>query len=73
MAKQFDVFMLEAPDILAIHWAWPIALGVTIAILGVAAIWKANTATALYVRFLGVLGLLGALAVFSFSFTLAGF
>lgn len=73
MAKQFDMFMLEAPDVLAVHWGWPVALGWIIAILGIVAIWKANTATMLYVRFLGALALLGALAVFFFSFTLAGF
>lgn len=73
MTKQFDIFMKEAPDALAVHWGWPIALGLIIAILGLAAIWKANTATMLDVRFLGALALLGAVAVFVFSSTLAGF
>ena len=73
MTKQFDLFLVEAPDVLAVHWGWTIALGWIIAILGVVAIWKANTATRLYVRFLGALAVLGSLAVLFFSFTLAGF
>ncbi len=73
MAQQFDVFMVEAPDVLAVHWAWPIALGWIIAILGIVAIWKANAATMIYVRLLGALALIGAGAVLVFSFALAGF
>lgn len=72
MTKQFDVFLVEAPDVLAVHWGWTIALGWVIAILGLVAIWKANAATMIYVRFLGVLTLLGAVAVLAFSFALAG-
>ncbi len=73
MTRQFDVFMLEAPDLLAVHWGWPIILGCVIAILGLAAIWKANTATIISVGLLGALAIAGSLAVLFFSFTLAGF
>lgn len=73
MQKQFDMFMLEAPDVLAVHWGWPIALGLVIALLGVVAIWKAGAATILYVRLLGLLTLVSAAAVLGFSVTLAGF
>lgn len=72
MAKQFDIFRLEAPDFLTMHWGWSIALGCMIAVLGIAAIWKANTTTKLFVRFLGALAVLSALAVLFFSFTVAG-
>lgn len=70
--RQFDVFMVEAPDVLAVHWGWPIALGSILAILGIVAIWNANAATTIYVRFLGLLILISAVAVLGFSFTLAG-
>jgi uncharacterized membrane protein HdeD (DUF308 family) len=73
MQKQFDMFMLEAPDVLAVHWEWPVALGVIVAILGLVAIWKATAATILYVRLLGLLALIGAAMVIGFSFTLSGY
>jgi uncharacterized membrane protein HdeD (DUF308 family) len=73
MPNQFDVFVSEAPDILAVHWGWPIALGIILVILGLIAIWKARTATIIYVRLLGALLLLGALIVFVFAFSLTGF
>jgi uncharacterized membrane protein HdeD (DUF308 family) len=72
MTRQFDVFMLEAPDVLAVHWGWPILLGCLIALIGIVAIWKANAATILSVGLLGALALTGAVAVLFFSFTLAG-
>jgi len=73
MSKQFEAFAPDAPDILAVHWGWPIALGLVIAVLGVVAIWKANTATMIYVRFLGAVTFLSAFMVLVFSFALAGF
>jgi uncharacterized membrane protein HdeD (DUF308 family) len=72
MTRQFDVFMMEAPDVLAVHWGWPIALGCVVALIGVVAIWKANAATLLSVGFLGAIALTGAVAVLFFSFTFAG-
>lgn len=73
MTSQFDIFTIAPPDVLAAHWGWLVALGWSVAILGVVAIWKATTATLLSVRLLGTLILLGAIGVFFFSFTLAGF
>jgi uncharacterized membrane protein HdeD (DUF308 family) len=73
MQRQFDMFMLEAPDVLAVHWQWPIALGVILMILGLVAIWKATAATILYVRVLGLLIFIGAAMVFGFSFAFSGY
>jgi len=73
MQRQFDIFVGEAPDVLAIHWGWPIALGLVIAALGFIAIWRARAATLIYVGFLGALLLVGAIAVLVFAFSLAGY
>lgn len=73
MQKQFDIFVTEAPDVLAVHWGWPIALGVALAVLGIVAIWQAKAATMIVVRLLGALLLLGALAVLLFAFSVAGY
>jgi uncharacterized membrane protein HdeD (DUF308 family) len=73
MQKQFDVFAVEAPDVLAVHWGYVLVLGAILAALGVLAIWKAREATSLYVRFLGFLILLSAIAVFGFSFSFSGY
>ena len=34
MHRQFDIFVGEAPDVLAVHWGWLIALGVGLIALG---------------------------------------
>jgi len=73
MQRQFDTFASEAPDVLAVHWGWPIALGLLLLILGVVAIWRARAATLIYVRFIGALLLLGAISVLVFAFSLAGY
>ncbi len=73
MQQQFDVFIGEAPDVLAVHWGWPIALGVILMVLGVLAIWHARAATMLSVRLLGALLLASALSVLVFAFSFAGF
>ncbi len=73
MQRQFDVFVAQAPSDLTIHWGWLVALGFGLAVLGVLAIWRARTATLVYVVFLGVLLLAGALAVFIFAFSLTGY
>jgi uncharacterized membrane protein HdeD (DUF308 family) len=73
MQRQFDIFVGEAPDVLAVHWGWPIALGLIVAALGFASLWRARTATLLYVRFLGALLLAGAFAVLLFAILLAGY
>lgn len=73
MKQQFDVFVGEAPDVLAVHWGWPLALGAILMALGVLAIWHARGATMLSVRILGALLLASALSVLVFAFSLAGF
>jgi uncharacterized membrane protein HdeD (DUF308 family) len=73
MPRQFDVFVNEAPDLLTVHWGWVIALGALIGLLGLAAIWRARTATLLYVGFIGALLLVGAVAVLIFAFSLTGY
>jgi uncharacterized membrane protein HdeD (DUF308 family) len=73
MEQQFDVFVAEAPSVASIHWGWLVALGVALAVLGILAIWRARTATLVYVVFLGVLLLAAALAVFVAAFSLTGY
>jgi uncharacterized membrane protein HdeD (DUF308 family) len=73
MQRQFDIFVGEAPDVLAVHWGWVIALGIAIALLGLVVLWRARTATLVYVGLLGALLLVGAVAIFVFAFSLAGY
>jgi len=73
MQRQFDIFVGEAPDVLAVHWGWPIALGLIVAALGLVSIWRARAATLIYVGFLGALFLVGAVAVLIFAFLFAGY
>lgn len=73
MQQQFDVFVANAPGGLAAHWGWLVALGVALALLGAVAIWRARTATLVYVVFLGILLLAAALAVFIAAFSLTGY
>ena len=55
MQRQFDSFVSAAPDVLAVHWGWVIALGILIGALGIIAILRARMATILTVGFFGVL------------------
>lgn len=73
MQQQFDMFVGEAPDVLAVHWGWPIALGLGLMALGIVAIWRASATTTIFVRFLGALVLIGAVSVLFFAFSLAGY
>jgi uncharacterized membrane protein HdeD (DUF308 family) len=73
MQRQFDIFVNEAPDVLAVHWGWVVALGFLVGVLGLVAIWRARTATLLYVGFIGVLLLVSAVAVLIFAFSLTGY
>ena len=52
MQRPFDVFVSEAPDVLAVHWGWVIALGMLIGALGILAIVYARMATVFAVGFL---------------------
>ncbi len=73
MEQQFDVFVAAAPSGAAIHWGWLVALGVVLAAIGVLAIWRARTATLVYVVFLGALLIVAAIAVFVAAFSLTGY
>ncbi len=73
MQRQFDIFVGEAPDVLAVHWGWVIALGIGLVVLGFFAIWRARAATLISVGFLGVLLLVSAVSVLIFAFSLAGY
>jgi uncharacterized membrane protein HdeD (DUF308 family) len=72
MTKPFDVFVLEAPDVLAVHWGWALALGALIAALGILAIMRARAATQIAVGFLGVLLITSAVAILFFDVSVAG-
>lgn len=73
MQRQFDVFASEAPDLLAVHWGWVVALGVLIGSLGILAIVRARIATVLAVGFLGVLLVVSAASIFLFAISAAGY
>jgi uncharacterized membrane protein HdeD (DUF308 family) len=73
MPRQFDVFVSEAPDVLAVHWGWVIALGVVIGALGILAIVRARAATVIAVGFLGILLVVSAAAIFLFALSAAGY
>jgi uncharacterized membrane protein HdeD (DUF308 family) len=70
--EQVDVFVAEAPANLVANWGWLFALGASLALLGALAIWKARTATILYVTFLGVVFLIASLGILVFTFSLTG-
>lgn len=72
MQKPFDVFVMEAPDALAVHWGWTVALGVVIGVVGILAILRAVTATRIAVGFLGILLITSAAAILLFSLSVAG-
>lgn len=72
MTKPFEIFVAEAPDVLAVHWGWALALGAAIAALGILAIMRARAATQIAVGFLGVLLVTSAVAVLFFDFSVAG-
>jgi uncharacterized membrane protein HdeD (DUF308 family) len=73
MQRQFDIFVGEAPDVLAVHWGWVIALGVGLVVLGFIAIWRTRAATLISVGFLGALLLISSVSVLVFAFSLAGY
>jgi uncharacterized membrane protein HdeD (DUF308 family) len=73
MTRPFDALAHEAPDVLAVHWGWVIALGLLVVALGVLALLRARTATVLAVGFLGVLLVVSAVSILLFAFTTAGY
>ncbi len=70
--KPFDDFTAEAPDVLAIHWGWALALGAAIVVLGVLALIRARATTQIAVGFFGALLVVTAVAVLFFDFSVAG-
>ena len=72
MQRQFDSFVSGAPDVLAVHWGWVIALGILVGALGILAIIRARMATFIAVGFLGALLIVSAVAVLIFAFSAAG-
>jgi uncharacterized membrane protein HdeD (DUF308 family) len=72
MQRQFDSFVSSAPDVLAVHWGWVIALGILVGALGIIAILRARMATIITVGFFGVLLVVSAVSVLIFAFTTAG-
>jgi uncharacterized membrane protein HdeD (DUF308 family) len=72
MQRQFDSFVSVAPDVLAVHWGWVIALGIFIGALGILAIIRARMATFIAVGFLGALLIVSAVSVLIFAFSAAG-
>ncbi len=73
MTRHFDVLVSEAPDVLAVHWGWAIALGIGIGALGILAIMQARAATVIAVRVLGAVILISAVATLLFAFAVAGY
>lgn len=71
MQRQFDSFVSVAPDVLAVHWGWVIALGIFIGALGILAIIRARMATFIAVGFLGALLIVSAVSVLIFAFSAA--
>lgn len=73
MNRQLDIFIAEAPDALAVHWGWTIALGLAIGAIGILAIVRARIATVVAVGFLGALVLVSSVAILLFAFSAAGY
>jgi len=72
MKKPFDIFIMEAPDALAVHWGWALFLGFLIGALGIFAIIRSRAITQIAVSLYGILLLVSAVAILVFDFSLAG-
>ncbi|WP_036279282.1 HdeD family acid-resistance protein [Methylocystis sp. ATCC 49242] len=72
MTKPFDIFVAEAPDVLAVHWGWTLALGIAIGALGILALIRARAATQIAVGFFGALLVTSAVAILFFDISVAG-
>jgi uncharacterized membrane protein HdeD (DUF308 family) len=72
MPHEVNVFVAQPSAALVANWGWVLALGVGLMLLGGLAIWRARAATMVYMTFLGTVLLVAALALFTFTFYLAG-
>jgi uncharacterized membrane protein HdeD (DUF308 family) len=72
MPQELDIFVAQPSGALVANWGWVLVLGIGLVLLGALAIWRARTATLLYMTFLGTLLLVAALVIFTFTFSLAG-
>lgn len=72
MKKPFDIFIMEAPDALAVNWGWALFLGLLISALGIFAIIRSRAITQIAVSLYGILLLISAVAILVFDFLLAG-
>jgi uncharacterized membrane protein HdeD (DUF308 family) len=72
MPEAIEVFSARPSGALIANWGWVLALGIGFILLGALAIWRARTATLVYMTFLGTVLLVAALLVFTFTFSLTG-
>jgi uncharacterized membrane protein HdeD (DUF308 family) len=73
MPTRISDLATEAPDLLAIHWGWVIALGILVGALGLLAIWRAQMATTLAVGFFGAIILVSGVSILLFAFVTGGY
>lgn len=73
MPTRISDLATEAPDMLAVHWGWVIALGILIGALGILAITRAQMATTLAVGFLGAIALVSGVSILLFAFITGGY
>jgi uncharacterized membrane protein HdeD (DUF308 family) len=73
MPTRISDLATEAPDLLAVHWGWVIALGVLVGALGILAIWRAQLASTLAVGFLGAIILVSGVSILLFAFLTGGY
>ena len=72
MKKPFDLFMMEAPDALALHWGWALFLSLAIGALGVFALIRSRAITQIAVSIYSILFLVSSVSIILFDFSLAG-
>jgi uncharacterized membrane protein HdeD (DUF308 family) len=73
MPTKISDLATEAPDLLAVHWGWVIALGILIGALGILAIVRAQMATTIAVGFLGAITLVSGVSILLFAFVTGGY
>jgi len=73
MPTKISDLATEAPDLLAVHWGWVIALGILIGAIGILAIVRAQMATTIAVGFLGAITLVSGVSILLFAFVTGGY